>query len=220
MSEKYCQNCGEASPLSAKFCRYCGVEIETIPSRTQPPQVPSPARRMNRYDEGVKEWFSSKTFKTILTIGLVLGCSFAACTIFYYGSLISLLGGLFSLVSQPEYPSTPSVSSYATMHEQVLQLSTPHFQPYIVRTLNENNPIGSDDQDALNVWLESSAPVDVQYWFITGWNEKDGKTFVSLAGVDLTNADEEWDMMTSDKVRWAGMVIIVGGDVFIYSILE
>jgi len=79
MSEKYCQNCGESSPLSAKFCHYCGEEIETVPS-------PQPVRQVNRVDNFVQEVRVSNVFTTTLKAYLsfifITFCLFPALCLF------------------------------------------------------------------------------------------------------------------------------------------
>lgn len=65
---KYCQNCGEPSPLEDKYCRHCGVEIEAVAEQEAPAQQqrPRPVRRTNRTDEGIKDIWRSKTLKVFL----------------------------------------------------------------------------------------------------------------------------------------------------------
>lgn len=185
----YCHNCGERfNPDKGRFCTKCGTEVHAAQSKSQ--------RRKNRYDEGVKEWITSKTFKTLLTIGLIGGCCFGACSMVYYGSLMGLLG---SLLSPPQSQQQTSLQ-----------------QPYIVRTTSEKNPIDENTKATLNTWLATSAPADTPYWFVTSWQrEEDGRFLVSIAGVRLSNPDETWHLVDDEenKVIWIGNVEVLGSNV-------
>jgi hypothetical protein len=221
MEFNHCPSCGVSVSPDAKFCRSCGTELRIMKSK--------PQKRKNQYDERVKDWFTSKTFKTILIIGLIGGCCFGACSFLYYGSLIGLLSNLLSL--PPEYQSSISTqqphitdetsknnpTSIPTQQvDHVLQ------QPYIAGETSASHPIDESTKSALNTWLATSAPADTPYWFVTYWNrEEDGYIFVSLAGVRLSSPDEKWhlvdDVGTENKVMWIGSVEVFGDNVKLYQ---
>ncbi len=180
----YCQNCGKPVTQGARYCRYCGAELK---------EVLPPAKRKNSYDENVKSYFTSKTFRTLLIIGLLGGCCYASIS-------FSLLNSVFSFASSL-FPSQAQEKNET--------------QPYIVSSTGKE--LDPQIEAVLNDWLNTSAPADVPYWFVTYWQqESDGRYLVSLAGVNLSSPDEHWSFTEDNKVVWSGSVEINGNAVSLY----
>lgn len=180
----YCQNCGKPVAQEARYCRYCGVELKETPLK--------PVKKKNQYDESVKSFFTSKTFRILLTIGLIGGCCYATVG--------------FSLVSTFAKFATNLISLPAQI------MDSEKIQPYIVSSTQDD--VDPRTEAALNEWLRTSAPADVPYWFVTHWQqEDDGRILVSLAGVNVASPDEEWSLTHGDKVIWIGSVEVIGDGV-------
>ncbi len=50
----------------------------------------------NRYDQAVSDWFHSKTFKTLMTIALVLSGLFLLCVC----AMVAISGGFLTILAQ------------------------------------------------------------------------------------------------------------------------
>lgn len=184
----YCHNCGKSISPESKFCRYCGVEV-TSKAISRKSQI-----KKNRYDEGVKEWFTSRTFRTILLTGLFFGCCYAVISFSLLGSLIGFVNDLL-----------PTVSPI----------------PYVVRDAGRN-ALDPEIEAAINMWLVTDSPSDAPYYFVTYWQkENDDRYLVSLAAVNLSSPDEDWTLVNDvnpddNKVVWIGTVEVYRGNVRLY----
>lgn len=203
-----CRNCLTDNRDENNYCTKCGRpldrEINAQMEERKSQRVIKKQKQVNRYDQGVKEWFASKTFKTLLTIGLIGGCCFAACGILFYGSLIGLLENLFS--SQPIPADTaPTPMAFHPTY------------PYVVRVLSDDGPVDIDTTYAITNWLGNNLPADTYYWFIQGWEQRaDGTMIVELIGMRLSNPDEDWASPTEvypapgSEIIWSGRVAVHG----------
>lgn len=185
----YCYNCGKSVSSDARFCRNCGVELAlgVVSKQTR-------KTGKNRYDESVKEWFTSRTFRTILFIGLFFGCCYFLFSISLVGSALDFINKTLSLEKQV---------------------------PYIVRD-DGRNALELEVETAINLWLAKSPPIDAPYYFVTYWQrENDGRYLVSLAAVRLSSPEEKWTLVDdvnpdNNKVAWIGTVEVNGWDVRLY----
>ncbi len=64
-----CANCGRPSQAGARYCTHCGHEL--FPQKENAPQ---PVRRVNNFDERMKDMLRSKTLKIYLGCIFILLC--------------------------------------------------------------------------------------------------------------------------------------------------
>lgn len=209
MTELFCPNCGERISPNARFCRYCGVEIiyKIVPKK----------KNRNRYDESVKDFFSSKTFRFILFVGLSLGCCYVAISFSILGTALNFINDLLpssDIQLQAQLATQQAIHDQTMTHPDVSQTNS---YPYIVRAIDERWTLDKKTEDLINAWIIQFSPPDARYWFVTYKQvEDDGRILVSLAGMNLSSPDEKWTLVddvnpdNNNKVIWIGTVVVDG----------
>ncbi|MDX9690778.1 MAG: hypothetical protein RBT70_10045 [Alphaproteobacteria bacterium] len=85
MNALYCSRCGTEASERALYCRSCGERLETptvvIDKKTV--SVGQPAKRQNPVDQGVKDTFTSKTFRFFMTAVILLVCVLPVACLFF-----------------------------------------------------------------------------------------------------------------------------------------
>lgn len=91
----YCVKCG--TPLDPK--EYSRVLARRGNANSQPQprayQPRSEAQPVNKFDEGVRDFFTSRTFKTLLTLGLGGACCIGLIYLTIAGTMLSFFKVLF-----------------------------------------------------------------------------------------------------------------------------
>jgi hypothetical protein len=105
--DKHCYNCGAEVREKLRFCSECGVDLNKAlktndelvremrqfkPEPRKPKREPEPP---NKFDEGVRDFFTSRTFKTLLTLFLGGACCIGLIYLTIAGTMLSFFKVLF-----------------------------------------------------------------------------------------------------------------------------